>query len=136
MKYIRSNSLKRLFSFGRRGFGEENDVGLVVSPCEEHPPRPSWKCFSYEELFDATNDFSSGTKRVRVSLIQKFYIAVALAVSSQSLILRETVNICGHVVVPETPKTLTLCDHVVVSENLDVAANEDCFQSFFFDYFV
>ncbi|KAG5011922.1 hypothetical protein AAZX31_09G052900 [Glycine max] len=59
MKYIRSNSLKRLFSFGRRGFGEENDVGLVVSPCEEHPPRPSWKCFSYEELFDATNDFSS-----------------------------------------------------------------------------
>ncbi|CAL0334903.1 unnamed protein product [Lupinus luteus] len=25
---------------------------------EEHPPRPSWKCFSYEELFDATNGFT------------------------------------------------------------------------------
>ncbi|XP_027339233.1 probable receptor-like serine/threonine-protein kinase At5g57670 [Abrus precatorius] len=60
MKYMRSNSLKRLFSFGRRGFGEENDVGLVVPPYVQNPPRPSWKCFSYEELFDATNGFSSG----------------------------------------------------------------------------
>jgi len=61
MKYIGSNSLKRLFSFGKRGFGEENDVGLVVPSCEEHPPKPSWKCFSFKELFDATNGFSSGT---------------------------------------------------------------------------
>ncbi|KAL2340267.1 hypothetical protein Fmac_008207 [Flemingia macrophylla] len=61
MKYIRSNSLKRIFSFGKRGFGEEiSDVELAVPPCEEHPPRPSWKCFSYEELFDATNGFNSG----------------------------------------------------------------------------
>ncbi|KAG2398542.1 Receptor-like cytosolic serine/threonine-protein [Vigna angularis] len=60
MKYIRSNSLKRLFSFGKRGFGEENNVGLVAPSCEEHPLRPSWKCFSFEELFDATNGFSSG----------------------------------------------------------------------------
>ncbi|XP_057433148.1 probable receptor-like serine/threonine-protein kinase At5g57670 [Lotus japonicus] len=60
MKYIRSNSFKRLFSFGRRSFGGENDdSSLVVPPYEEHPPRPSWKCFSYEELFHATNGFSS-----------------------------------------------------------------------------
>ena len=62
MKYLRSNSFKRLFSFGRRSFEGEKDESLVVAPpCEEHPLRPSWKCFSYEELFHATNGFSSGT---------------------------------------------------------------------------
>ncbi|XP_061338450.1 probable receptor-like serine/threonine-protein kinase At5g57670 [Gastrolobium bilobum] len=60
MKYIRTNSLKKLFSFGRRSYGEENDESLVIPSHGEHPPRPSWKCFSYEELFDATNGFSSG----------------------------------------------------------------------------
>lgn len=65
MKYIRSNSLKRLFSFGRRSFGgeEENDESVVVVLPQQHPPtRPSWKCFSYEDLFHATNGFSSGTQ--------------------------------------------------------------------------
>jgi len=64
MRYIRNNSFKRLFSFGRRSSKEQ-----VLSPDgveshetlkEEPSGRPSWKCFSYEDLFDATNGFSSG----------------------------------------------------------------------------
>ncbi|KAK7290038.1 hypothetical protein RIF29_04159 [Crotalaria pallida] len=60
MKYIRINSFKRLFFFGKRSFfGEEDVKSLVNLPLDQHPPRPSWKCFSYEQLFDATNGFSS-----------------------------------------------------------------------------
>ncbi|KAE9598722.1 hypothetical protein Lal_00022349 [Lupinus albus] len=60
MKYIRNKSFKRLFSFGKRSFfgEEENGKRLVNLQHEEHPPRPSWKCFSYEELFHATNGFT------------------------------------------------------------------------------
>ncbi|GAB4838245.1 hypothetical protein Ancab_039838 [Ancistrocladus abbreviatus] len=75
MKYIRSGSFKRLFSIRRRSFGEEEDEGQsrVVSEQygkeerngsfregeTEHPWRPTWKCFSFEEIFLATNGFSS-----------------------------------------------------------------------------
>ncbi|GLT36042.1 hypothetical protein SLA2020_104470 [Shorea laevis] len=66
MKYIRTNSLKRLFSLKRRsfeedirtphGFGEEScDFELVP----EHNQRPTWRCFSFEEISDATNAFCS-----------------------------------------------------------------------------
>ncbi|KAI4344421.1 hypothetical protein L6164_011650 [Bauhinia variegata] len=68
MKYIRTNSLKRLFSLRRRSFGEEvlslngspgkeNEEKLEVLPLAEWR-RPTWKCFSFQELFDATNGFS------------------------------------------------------------------------------
>jgi len=69
MRYIRTGSFKRLFSFTKRGVGEpvlspkgeENDKSLKILPYEEELcQRPTWKCFSYEELFDATNGFNSG----------------------------------------------------------------------------
>lgn len=68
MRYIRTGSFKRLFSFTKRGVGEpvlspkgeENDKSLKILPYEEELcQRPTWKCFSYEELFDATNGFNS-----------------------------------------------------------------------------
>ncbi|KAL5544658.1 hypothetical protein UlMin_008442 [Ulmus minor] len=43
--YIRTNSLKSLFSIKRKKI--------------EIPQRPIWKCFSYEEISGATNCFSS-----------------------------------------------------------------------------
>ncbi|XP_061361676.1 probable receptor-like serine/threonine-protein kinase At5g57670 [Gastrolobium bilobum] len=70
MRFIRTNSLKRLFSLRRRGLEEqvlspngstceENNESLKILPYEEPSERPTWKCFSYEELFDATSGFSS-----------------------------------------------------------------------------
>lgn len=66
MKYIRTSSLKRLFSLNKRhSFDEE----IPTKDCEfvheisskENLQRPTWKCFSYQEIFDATNGFSPGT---------------------------------------------------------------------------
>ncbi|KAI5675323.1 hypothetical protein M9H77_06273 [Catharanthus roseus] len=75
MKYIRTSSLKRLFSL-RRQHSFSSDEEIIPFPkggCEcsqEKNPkeiletsssasiRPNWKCFSYQELFDATNGFS------------------------------------------------------------------------------
>ncbi|GLT80362.1 hypothetical protein SLA2020_518040 [Shorea laevis] len=67
MKYIRTDSLKRLFSLRRRGF--EEDIGTPLGFAEEsfdfvlvtehHIQRPTWRCFSFEEISDATNAFSS-----------------------------------------------------------------------------
>ncbi|XP_062078683.1 probable receptor-like serine/threonine-protein kinase At5g57670 [Humulus lupulus] len=69
MKYIRTNSLKRLFSLKRRSLeeaavekkapnpnGEEDCVGVVGT---ESFQRPIWKCFSFEEISEATDGFSS-----------------------------------------------------------------------------
>ncbi|XP_062164846.1 probable receptor-like serine/threonine-protein kinase At5g57670 isoform X2 [Alnus glutinosa] len=69
MKYIRTNSFKRLFSLRRRGFEGEipNPDGSTVegnkdtfknAAVAEPAQRPTWKCFSYAEIFDATNGFS------------------------------------------------------------------------------
>ncbi|OAY31956.1 probable receptor-like serine/threonine-protein kinase At5g57670 [Manihot esculenta] len=66
MKYIRTNSLKRLFSLKRRALEEsitieEDNSGISNSKCvqeTEHSPRPAWRCFSYQEIFEATNAFS------------------------------------------------------------------------------
>lgn len=72
MKYIRTNSLKRLFSLKRRGFeeeaaspdvsfsGEENNESFKGLDVTQPSQRPAWKCFSFEEISDATNYFSSG----------------------------------------------------------------------------
>ncbi|XVF34191.1 hypothetical protein REPUB_Repub18cG0037900 [Reevesia pubescens] len=72
MKYIRTNSLKRLFSLKRRSFEENvttqhgvfeeednNKDSFKIVSVSEHPQRPSWRCFSFEEIFVATNAFSS-----------------------------------------------------------------------------
>ncbi|XP_031265889.1 probable receptor-like serine/threonine-protein kinase At5g57670 [Pistacia vera] len=72
MKYLRTNSLKRLFSLKRRGFDE--DVSASSSPHESieddnnnegsfritksSSPRPTWRCFSFEEISAATHGFS------------------------------------------------------------------------------
>ncbi|KAL3575115.1 hypothetical protein D5086_023216 [Populus alba] len=65
MKYIRANSLKRLFSLKRSSLQdivftneeEKNNENSKVVQEQEHSPRPSWKCFSFEEIFVATNGF-------------------------------------------------------------------------------
>ncbi|XP_065848458.1 probable receptor-like serine/threonine-protein kinase At5g57670 [Euphorbia lathyris] len=59
MKYIRTNSFKRLFSLKRRSLEEgiitidEDNNGISNSS------KPTWRCFSYEEIFVATNGFNS-----------------------------------------------------------------------------
>ncbi|XP_073226845.1 probable receptor-like serine/threonine-protein kinase At5g57670 isoform X2 [Cicer arietinum] len=67
MRYIPTKSLKRLFSLRKRGSKEhvlssknkENDESFKNLQNEEPCQKPTWKCFSYEELFDATNGFTS-----------------------------------------------------------------------------
>ncbi|XVE79981.1 hypothetical protein DITRI_Ditri14bG0101600 [Diplodiscus trichospermus] len=73
MKYIRTNSLKRFFSLKRRssfgedvvshhGIFEEEDNrkdSFKIVTVAEHSQRPSWRCFSFEEILVATNSFSS-----------------------------------------------------------------------------
>ncbi|KAK1275199.1 putative receptor-like serine/threonine-protein kinase [Acorus gramineus] len=55
--------LKRLLSFGRRRSSEAEVVSPKNTTLEEDfvntvtPNRPTWKCFSYEEVFQATNGF-------------------------------------------------------------------------------
>ncbi|KAK6248060.1 hypothetical protein QUC31_019625 [Theobroma cacao] len=76
MKYIRTNSFKRLFSLKRRSFEEDvantqhgvfeeeeeednrKESSKIVS-VTEHSQRPSWRCFSFQEISLATNAFSS-----------------------------------------------------------------------------
>lgn len=70
--YLRKSSFKRLFSFsnGRRSVEEEipeqngsPDHGTVkrmeILPITEPSQKPSWKCFSHEEIFKATNGFNT-----------------------------------------------------------------------------
>ncbi|XP_030456510.1 probable receptor-like serine/threonine-protein kinase At5g57670 [Syzygium oleosum] len=70
MRYIRTNSLKRLFSLKRRGFDgdvpspssvneQDNKSTSKIAPETEPFQRPTWKCFSFEEIFQATQGFSS-----------------------------------------------------------------------------
>ncbi|XP_010525724.1 PREDICTED: receptor-like cytosolic serine/threonine-protein kinase RBK2 [Tarenaya hassleriana] len=66
MKYIRSNSFKRIFSFKRRNFNPESEIEDAVKADKffegnqetDQFQRPTWKCFSFEELSDATEGFS------------------------------------------------------------------------------
>ncbi|KAG6411743.1 hypothetical protein SASPL_129827 [Salvia splendens] len=55
MRYIRTGSLKRLFSLKRHAFEEDLQ--------DEKPPeslqKPTWKCYSYDEISSATNAFSA-----------------------------------------------------------------------------
>ncbi|XP_052151962.1 probable receptor-like serine/threonine-protein kinase At5g57670 [Oryza glaberrima] len=62
MNYLRSRSLKRLLSLGRRSNNsdESNDECVVVVDVVDQPPpsnKPTWRCFSYEEVNKATNGF-------------------------------------------------------------------------------
>lgn len=61
MNYLRSRSLKRLLSLGRRSNADEcaeECVDVVVDP---PPNKPTWRCFSYEEVDQATNGFHQCT---------------------------------------------------------------------------
>ncbi|XP_077215334.1 protein kinase superfamily protein [Tasmannia lanceolata] len=69
--YRRSSSFRRLFSvsIGRKSIDEEiitkangspelkNKGNLEILPPPEPPQKPTWKCFSYEEIFEATKGF-------------------------------------------------------------------------------
>ncbi|XP_062185837.1 probable receptor-like serine/threonine-protein kinase At5g57670 [Phragmites australis] len=58
MNYLRSRSLKRLLSLGRRSNADESAEECVdVKPPPPPLNRPTWRCFSYEELHQATNGF-------------------------------------------------------------------------------
>ncbi|KAA8522754.1 hypothetical protein F0562_009084 [Nyssa sinensis] len=70
MRYIRTGSFKRLFSIKRRSFDvqhpeesasteEDNNETVKIVPMSEPSQRLTWKYFSYEEISDATNNFSS-----------------------------------------------------------------------------
>lgn len=69
MRYIRTPSLKRLFSLKRQNSyelespkeceNERNKDSCQHVSEEEHFHKPTWKCFSYKEIFEATNGFSS-----------------------------------------------------------------------------
>ncbi|KAL9224579.1 hypothetical protein vseg_000600 [Gypsophila vaccaria] len=86
MKYIKSRSLKKLFSLGRSSTSsfevcsinnnnnnnnnneeeEENNNKFEFSQDYSYDnyeynyfPKPTWRCYSFEEIFDATNGFSS-----------------------------------------------------------------------------
>lgn len=70
MKYIRTRSLKRLFSLKHQSFQEnveksceckeeERKIDTYSCPTIQSLHRPTWKCSSFQEIFDATNGFSS-----------------------------------------------------------------------------
>lgn len=71
--YLRKSSFKKFFgvSIGRRniedemvkesGSPEHERIGkLEVLPVDEPFRKPTWKCFSYEEIFETTNGFHAG----------------------------------------------------------------------------
>ena len=77
MKYLRTNSLKRLFSLKRRsledivytdGEGRNSENTKIVQE-PKLSPRPSWKCFSFEEISDATNGFSQGSLHLHCKVL-------------------------------------------------------------------
>lgn len=65
MNYLRSRSLKRLLSLGRRSNADESaedcaDVVVAADPPPPPPYKPTWRCFSYDELHQATDGFHQG----------------------------------------------------------------------------
>lgn len=62
---LRSRSLKRLLSIsiGRRSTrAEEESMGEDngFKSMEDSPQKPTWRCFSFEEIHKATNGFHQG----------------------------------------------------------------------------
>nr|CAB3488516.1 unnamed protein product [Digitaria exilis] len=61
MNYLRSRSLKRLLSLGRRSNADESAEECVEADPPPPPPpppyKPTWRCFSYDELHQATDGF-------------------------------------------------------------------------------
>ncbi|KAF8762768.1 hypothetical protein HU200_009075 [Digitaria exilis] len=69
MNYLRSRSLKRLLSLGRRSNADESAEECVEADPPPPPPpppyKPTWRCFSYDELHQATDGFHQGTVQTR-----------------------------------------------------------------------
>ena len=78
MNYLRSRSLKRLLSLGRRSNADECAEECV----DVDPPanKPTWRCFSYEELDHATNGFHQGTVNHRLACLCLFVLSYAACV--------------------------------------------------------
>ncbi|KAL0916684.1 hypothetical protein M5K25_014213 [Dendrobium thyrsiflorum] len=61
--YLRSRSLKRLFSSpSPTGISKKGSAGTSIDSGKAEPavkpaPKPTWRCFSYEEIHKATNGF-------------------------------------------------------------------------------
>lgn len=85
LSLLRKNSFKRLFSvsISRRSVDEETskqDASLVheniktlnIFPITEQCQKPTWKCFSYEEIFEATDSFNKGEEHPLPTLIKIF----------------------------------------------------------------
>ncbi|KAK9697522.1 hypothetical protein RND81_08G043100 [Saponaria officinalis] len=58
MKYIRSKSFKKMFSFGKRSSNNSEDYSIINEQQQQHSQKPTWKCYSFDEVFVATNGFS------------------------------------------------------------------------------
>ncbi|KAK9715505.1 hypothetical protein RND81_06G169300 [Saponaria officinalis] len=74
MKHIKSRSFKKLFSLGRRSTSSLEDSGIINEEEQKiiefsknnsfnseynYSTKPTWRCYSFEEIFVATNGFSS-----------------------------------------------------------------------------
>ncbi|KAJ8444211.1 hypothetical protein Cgig2_028092 [Carnegiea gigantea] len=64
MNYIRSGSFRRLLSIGRCSSSRFSDESPAIDQEITDNPlkidsKPTWKCFSFDEIFAATNGFSS-----------------------------------------------------------------------------
>lgn len=67
MRYIRTGSFKRLFSMKRRHSLEDLPKDSIFMKQDsfnngetESFKKPTWKCFSFEEIYVATDGFCSG----------------------------------------------------------------------------
>lgn len=95
MRYMRTGSLKRLFSFKRRTFEaevgkqksdspeEDNHEVSNISPRTEAFKRPTWKCFSFDQIFVATNGFCSGFIQLSLYLYLYLYLSVCFLTSRE-----------------------------------------------------
>ncbi|KAI3859490.1 hypothetical protein MKX03_024530 [Papaver bracteatum] len=61
MRHLRKNSFKRLFSFSKLvedNSNENKNETKSVLPSTQQSQKPTWTCFSFDEIFDATDGFS------------------------------------------------------------------------------
>lgn len=79
MRHIRTSSIKRLFSVRRQhSFDEQVSISRSSDFTEEdiqvsHHHRPTWKCFSYQQILEATNGFCTGFASDSCLPISTFY---------------------------------------------------------------
>jgi hypothetical protein len=90
MSYLGSRSLRRILSLGRRSSADEDCAAVAVVDAEPFPPppcKPTWRCFSYEEVHRATNGFHPGMVTLKrlpdyALFVSPFLLNFALALLS------------------------------------------------------